>query len=322
MKDKIIYLTYQTFPSDTANTIQTIDNAKYMKRKGYDITIIFPLRSKFSTDDTNKIKKHYDFSEDIEFEGVKHNLPFGKYKLFEKYFPLNVKMNKQGYEDVALVLQKGTTPISPHQFEDLANEMGAVVLDVRHQDEFAKKHIPRSIFIGIDGGFAPWVGTLIGDVKQPILLVTPEGLEEETVTRLARVGFDNTLGYLEGGIAAWDAAGKEFDEVESHTAHELKSHLLKEKSVIVFDVRQEGEYISQHMSIAKHSPLNYINDYFDTFPKDKTFYIHCAGGYRSMIAASILKSRGVHNFIDVAGGFKAIQEAAIDTTDYICPTTN
>lgn len=239
-----------------------------------------------------------------------------------QYFPLNVKMNKQGYEDVALVLQKGTTPISPHQFEDLANEMGAVVLDVRHQDEFAKKHIPRSIFIGIDGGFAPWVGTLIGDVKQPILLVTPEGREEETVTRLARVGFDNTLGYLEGGIAAWEAAGKELDQVESHTAHELKSHLLKEKSVIVFDVRQEGEYISQHMSIAKHSPLNYINDYFDTFPKDKTFYIHCAGGYRSMIAASILKSRGVHNFIDVAGGFKAIQEAAIDTTDYICPTTN
>ena len=239
-----------------------------------------------------------------------------------QYFPLNVKMNKQGYEDVALVLQKGTTQISPHQFEDLANEMGAVVLDVRHQDEFAKKHIPRSIFIGIDGGFAPWVGTLIGDVKQPILLVTPEGLEEETVTRLARVGFDNTLGYLEGGIAAWEAAGKELDQVESHTAHELKSHLLKEKSVIVFDVRQEGEYISQHMSVAKHSPLNYINDYFDTFPKDKTFYIHCAGGYRSMIAASILKSRGFHNFIDVAGGFKAIQEAAIDTTDYICPTTN
>ena len=239
-----------------------------------------------------------------------------------QYFPLNVKMNKQGYEDVALVLQKGTTPISPHQFEDLANEMGAVVLDVRHQDEFAKRHIPGSIFIGIDGGFAPWVGTLIGDVKQPILLVTPDGREEETVTRLARVGFDNTLGYLKGGIAGWEATRNELDQVESDTAQELKSHLLKEKSVVVFDVRQESEYISQHMPNAKNSPLNYINDYFDTFPKDKKFYIYCAGGYRSMIAASILKRRGVHNFINVAGGFKAIQKAAIDTTDCICPTTN
>ncbi|MGA1029768.1 MAG: MBL fold metallo-hydrolase [Flavobacteriaceae bacterium] len=238
-----------------------------------------------------------------------------------QYFPLNVKMNKQGYEDVAEVLKKGTTPIGAQQFEELANEMGAIVLDVRHQDEFAKKHIPRSIFIGIDGGFAPWVGALVGDVKQPLLLVAPEGREEETVTRLARVGFDNTLGYLEGGIAAWEAAGKETDHVESQTAIVLKEALAKNAELPVFDVRKKGEYQSQHIPNATHTPLDYLNDHLNAFPAQEQFYIHCAGGYRSMIAASILKSRGIHNLIDVSGGFKAIQEAAIETTEYICPTT-
>lgn len=238
-----------------------------------------------------------------------------------QYFPLNVKMNKYGYEDVAEVLKKGTTPIGPQQFEELADEMGAIVLDVRHQDEYAHKHIPRSIFIGIDGGFAPWVGALIGDVKQPLLLVAPKGREEETVTRLARVGFDNTLGYLEGGIAAWEAAGKETDCVESQSALNLKKALEKKTPLAVFDVRKTGEFQAQHLLNAIHTPLDYLNDHLSEFPAIEPFYIHCAGGYRSMIAASILKSRGIHNLIDVKGGFNAIEQAGIETTAYVCPTS-
>jgi len=238
-----------------------------------------------------------------------------------QYFPLNVKMNKYGYEDVAEILKKGTTPIGAQQFEELANEMGAIVLDVRHQDDYAQKHIPRSIFIGIDGGFAPWVGALIGDVNQPLLLVAPEGREEETVTRLARVGFDNALGYLDGGIAAWEAAGKETDQVEGQNATDLKKALEQEKPAAVFDVRKIGEFQSQHLPEAVHTPLDFINEHLSNFPENEPFYIHCAGGYRSMIAASILKSRGIHNLIDVKGGFKAIEDAGIKTTEYVCPST-
>jgi hydroxyacylglutathione hydrolase len=238
-----------------------------------------------------------------------------------KYFPLNVKMNKYGYEDVAEVLKKGTAPIGPQQFEELANEMGAIVLDVRHQDEYAQKHIPRSVFIGIDGGFAPWVGTLIGDVKQPLLLVTPKGREEETVTRLARVGFDNTLGFLEGGIAAWEAAGKETDFVVSQSALNFKNALEKKTPPAIYDVRKTGEFQAQHLPNASHTPLDFLNDHLNKFPKNESFYIHCAGGYRSMIAASILKSRGIHNLIDIKGGFAAIEQAGIETTAYVCPTS-
>ncbi|MFD2564329.1 MBL fold metallo-hydrolase [Aquimarina rubra] len=237
-----------------------------------------------------------------------------------QYFPLNVKMNKEGYEDIEEVLERGTKPLSPEEFEMLANETGAVVLDVRHQNEYVKGHIPRSIFIGIEGGFAPWVGALIADVEQPILLVAPEGKEEETITRLSRVGFDKTLGYLEGGIEAWKKAGKDYDAISSITAEELKNKLNTEE-VAVFDVRKESEFVAEHLDKAKNSPLDFINDHLNDFPEDKSFYIHCAGGYRSVIAASILKSRGIHNLIDVAGGFSAMKEAGIETTDYVCPST-
>ena len=228
------------------------------------------------------------------------------------YFPLNVKMNKEGYDDITEVLNRGTKPLSADEFEALANSTGAVVLDVRHQKDFMEAHIPRSIFIGIDGGFAPWVGAMIADVKQPILLVTPEGREEETVTRLSRVGFDNTLGYLQGGMGAWSAAGKEVDGMESISAETLKEAL--EQDAPVFDVRKDSEWEGSHLPSATHTSLENINDYLLKFPKDKTFYVHCAGGYRSVIAASILKARGIHNVVDVAGGFAAIKQAEISVT--------
>ena len=235
------------------------------------------------------------------------------------YFPLNVKLNKEGYEDIDQIIARGSHSMSPVEFEEAANETGALILDVRTQSEFAKGHIPRSIFIGLDGGFAPWVGSLIGDVQQPILLVTPEGRETETITRLSRVGFDNTIGYLNGGFDSWIKAAKEYDVVSSIPADTFKELLVENKNV--FDVRKSGEYLSEHVQEAVNTPLDYLNNHLEEFPEDGTFFVHCAGGYRSMIAVSILKSRGIHNLIDVQGGFKAIKEAGISVTDYVCPST-
>lgn len=236
-----------------------------------------------------------------------------------QYFPLNVKMNKEGYDDIGDVLQRGTVALSPEAFEAAANETGAVVLDVRHQNDFAKAHVPRSIFIGLNGSFAPWVGALIADVKQPILLITPEGKEEETITRLSRVGFDGTIGYLDGGLAKWIAAGKETDSVRSISADSFKKYV--EDGEPIFDVRKESEFTAEHVDNAHLTPLDFLNDHLAEFPSEQTFYVHCAGGYRSMIAASILKSRGIHNLVDIAGGFGAIKKAGIPTTDFVCPST-
>ena len=237
-----------------------------------------------------------------------------------QYFPLNVKMNKEGYEDVKKVLERGTRALSPAAFEAAANETGAIVLDVRHQDDFAKGHVPRSIFIGLNGSFAPWVGALIADVEQPILLVAPIGMEKEAVTRLSRVGFDGTLGYLDGGFDAWKNASMEYDTVSQVNADQLKKAIETEKPP-VFDVRKESEFLSEHIIDAVNTPLDYINDHLAKFPDNKLFYLHCAGGYRSMIASSILKSRGIHNFIDVKGGFAAIKEAGVPVTEFVCPTS-
>ena len=236
-----------------------------------------------------------------------------------QYFPLNVKMNKSGYDDVESVLSRGLNPLDPESFEILANEARALILDVRHQDEFVKGHVPQSIFIGLDGGFAPWVGALIGDVNQPMMIITPEGREEETITRLSRVGFDQTLGYLKGGIEAWKSSGKEYDMISGVNAKDLEK-LVKQEKVPVFDVRKENEYLSGHISSAQNTPLDFLNDYLDLFPKKNPFFIHCAGGYRSVIAASILKKRGIHNLIDVQGGFKKIKETEIELSDYIFPS--
>jgi hydroxyacylglutathione hydrolase len=237
-----------------------------------------------------------------------------------QYFPLNVKMNKSGYDDFDNVLSRGLNPLTPESFELLANEAEAIILDVRHQDEFVKGHVPRSVFIGLDGGFAPWVGSLIGDVNQPLLIIAPNGREEETITRLSRVGFDQTLGYLEGGFDAWKKSGKEYDMISGVTATDLEK-LAKEEKVAVFDVRKENEFVSEHITTAQNTPLDFLNDHLDQFPENSPFYIHCAGGYRSVIAASILKKRGIHNLIDIQGGFKAIKETKIELSDYVCPST-
>ena len=225
------------------------------------------------------------------------------------YFPLNAKMNKQGYEHLDSIIERACLPISAQDFEDLANKTGAIVLDVRNQLDFMQGHIPNSIFIGIDGGFAPWVGALIKDVKQPILLVAPENREEEVIMRLSRVGFDNTLGFLEGGIASWQSAGKEIDTMQTVSAKTLEDVL--EKGMPIFDVRKQGEFSAAHVPTASHTPLSFINDYLALFPDASPFYLYCAGGYRSVIAASILKSRGIHGGINVTGGFASIKEAAI-----------
>ncbi len=237
-----------------------------------------------------------------------------------QYFPLNVKLNKEGYDDIGNILERGTRALSPDAFEAAANETGAIVLDVRHESEFVKGHIPRSIFIGLDGQFAPWVGALIADVEQPILLITPKGREEETVTRLSRVGFDNTLGFLDGGFDAWKKAAKEYDSITAIDAKDLEQ-LLHEGPLPIFDVRRESEYNAEHIKGAINAPLDFLNDHLSELPKDKTFYMHCAGGYRSVIAASILKSRGIHNLIDITEGMDEVRKTDIPTTEYVCPST-
>ncbi|MEM0517290.1 MULTISPECIES: MBL fold metallo-hydrolase [Aequorivita] len=225
------------------------------------------------------------------------------------YFPMNVKMNREGYTNFNEVVSQGTTPLNPDDFEKIANQTGAVILDVRHQSAFIEGHIPRSIFIGLDGGFAPWVGALLANVEQEILLVVSPGREEEAVTRLSRVGFDRTLGYLNGGIEAWQNAGKEIDTLESVEADVFKEKL--ENNIPVFDVRNDGEFANGRIACATHAPLGFLNQYVSAFPDGNKCYLYCAGGYRSVIAASILKGRGIHNVVNVAGGFAAIKNVGI-----------
>ncbi|KEZ94128.1 MBL fold metallo-hydrolase [Nonlabens ulvanivorans] len=235
------------------------------------------------------------------------------------YFPQNVMMNIKGYESLDTVMDRATKALSPAAFEAAANETGAIILDVRSQEEFANGHIPRSIFVGLDGNFAQWVGSLIADVKQPLLLITTKGREKETLTRLSRVGFDQTIGYLKGGFEAWKQAAMEYDKVTSITVKQFEEE-QNERHLPVFDVRKESEFLSEHVVDAHNTPLDYINDHLASFPGN-TFFIHCAGGYRSLIAASILKSRGIHNLINVEGGFNAIKETDIAVTNYVCPST-
>lgn len=236
------------------------------------------------------------------------------------YFPQNVMMNIQGYESLDDVLEKSFKPLTPRELEAIANQSEALVLDVRHEDDFVKSHIPGSIFIGIQGGFAPWVGALIRDVKQPLLLVAPEGREEETITRLSRVGFDNSLGYLKGGIAAWKEAGFETDSIESISPEQFESE-ANENSIIV-DARKPGEFNAEHIENALNIPLDFVNEQLSEVPKEENFYLHCAGGYRSVIMASILKSRGYHNMINVEKGMAGIRKTDIKLTSFVCPSTN
>ena len=234
------------------------------------------------------------------------------------YFPLNVAMNKKGYDSIDDVMAKGMQALEPEAFETAAETTGAIILDTRTAAEFSQGFVPRSINIGLDGQFAPWVGAMIVDVKQPILLITDEGKEEETLTRLSRVGFDAVIGHLKGGFASWKSANKEIDTVNRITADTFKNEIQIGES-FVLDVRKESEYRAEHVEEAYNKPLDFINEWFmEMGNQNETFYVHCAGGYRSMIAASILKSKGIHNFKEVAGGFKAIAEAGVAKTDFVC----
>ncbi len=238
------------------------------------------------------------------------------------YFPANVLMNIKGYESIDKVLDKGLQALTPEAFEAAANETDALILDTRDAQTFAQGFIPNAINIGIDGSFAPWVGALIPDIRQAILLVADEGTAEEVVTRLARVGYDNAIGYLKGGMQAWTAAGKETDTIESVSADELADRLAQDPDLNILDVRKKSEHFSEHIIGSENIALDYINEHIAEVSKDKTYYVHCAGGYRSMIFNSILRARGYDNLIDVQGGFKAIKESGkFQVSDYVCPTT-
>ena len=238
------------------------------------------------------------------------------------YFPQNVMMNIQGYDSIDAVLERGIRPLSPVEFDAAANETGALILDTRDPEVFAKGFVPNSVNIGIDGSFAVWVGAMIPDVKQEILVITDEGKEEEVITRLARVGYDHALGYLKGGIEVWKGAGHEVDQITQVTAIELAKIKEQNSEINILDVRKNSEYLSEHVVDAENAPLDYLNDSMLKINRDKTYYVHCAGGYRSMIFTSALRARGFDNLIDIAGGFKAIKESEkYKVTDYVCPTT-
>jgi glyoxylase-like metal-dependent hydrolase (beta-lactamase superfamily II)/rhodanese-related sulfurtransferase len=238
------------------------------------------------------------------------------------YFPLNVMMNIEGYDSITDVLNRGTQALSPEAFEAAANETNALILDTRKPQDFAKGFVPNAINIGIDGSFAPWVGALIPDIKQEILLITEDGREEEVVTRLARVGYDHAIGYLKGGFDAWKDANKEVDSITSISAAQLAEAQKGNPEINIIDVRKGSEHLSEHILGAINAPLDYINESMLMVDKNKTYYVHCAGGYRSMIFTSVLRARGYHNLIDVDGGFKAIKESELfNVSDYVCPST-
>lgn len=235
------------------------------------------------------------------------------------YFGMNVMMNKNGYHSFDEVLSNGMQALVPQQFEEIAEASGALILDVRNNTDFAKGFIPQSVNIGLNGDFAPWVGALIAEVNQPILLVTEPGNEEEAVTRLSRVGFDHVLGFLKGGFDAWKNNGKEVDSVNRMSAAQFENE-IKDKDVKIIDVRKESEYAAEHVNGAYSKPLAYINEWIHTIQPEEHFYLHCAGGYRSMIAAAILQARGYRNFTEIEGGFKAVASTAIPKSDFVCQT--
>ena len=238
------------------------------------------------------------------------------------YFPQNVMMNIQGYDSIDEVLERGVRPLSPAEFEAAANETSALILDTRNAQEFAKGFIPNSINIGIDGSFAVWVGAMIPDLKQEILVVAEEGREEEVITRLARVGYDYSIGYLAGGFKSWKNEGSEVDAITSITVDELAKIKEGDPEIHILDVRKNSEFLSEHVLDAENAPLDYINESMVKVDKNKTYYVHCAGGYRSMIFVSTLKARGYDNLIDVAGGFKAIKDSGkLAVSAYVCPST-
>jgi len=236
-----------------------------------------------------------------------------------QYFAKNALLNKTGYDAFETILKTGNTALDPEEFEALANHEEALVLDVRTEHDFVKSHIPNSIFIGLNGSFAPWVGALITDLKQPIILVVPEGKAKEAVTRLSRVGYDNTLGYLSGGIQAWKASGKDTESINSISAEEFSEKGIENLNVL--DLRKDGEYKSTHLENAQHFALDFINDKMNVINKNKKYHLYCAAGYRSVIASSILKARGFNDLTNIEGGFEAIKKTSLPVSEYVCPST-
>jgi len=268
----------------------------------------------------NQKKTNYALKEDMTREEFVKEVTTGL-ATPPQYFGGNVKMNKEGYEDIDEVLKRGTVALKPDLFEDLVNTQGALMLDARAPQTFKDGFIPNSINIGVDGNFAPWVGALILDLKQPIVVITEKGGEEEVVTRLSRVGYDNTLGYLEGGVDSWKKANKEIDNIKSISAQQFEENL--KGNITVLDARKESEFFAEHIDGNNiiNFPLDFVNEKYNELDKNQEYYIHCAGGYRSMITSSILKARGFDKLIEVAGGFSKIRETNIKLTAYVCPTT-
>lgn len=234
-----------------------------------------------------------------------------------QYFPKNAMINKLGYDSIDEVMEKGLRAMSPDDIEEEMRQ-GAILLDTRKPQEFNQAFIPGSLYIGLDGSFAVWVGTLIKDLQQKIIVLADEGRESEAVLRLARVGYDNSIGYVDGGIDTWIKAGKPVDSITSISAEELQNAINAGKVEELLDVRKPSEYDAEHVETATNFPLDFINDHLNDLAKDKTYHIHCAGGYRSMIAASILRQQGYKNLIDIKGGFNAIAETGIPKTAFVC----
>lgn len=238
-----------------------------------------------------------------------------------QYFAKNVMMNKTGYDNINNVLKKGNVPLDIVRFEAMASHEGALILDTRHQNDFVRGFIPNSVFIGIDGRFAPWIGTLITDIKQPIIIVADKGKTEEVVLRLSRVGYDNSLGYLEGGFETWKTANKSVDTIESIPATKMLDRIKTEEKITILDVRKSSEYAVNHVNGSSTFPLDYINEGMSKVNKDENYMLYCLSGYRSVIAASILKARGFQNLVNIQGGFKAISKTEIEVTDFVSPST-
>ncbi len=268
----------------------------------------------------NQKQFNYALREDMTREAFIRELTAGLMPP-PQYFAKNAKLNKSGYGSFTQVLEKGAVPLDPEAFEAMVENEGALVLDTRNEQVFKDGFIPNSIFIGLDGSFAPWVGALIVDLQQPIVFLTEEGREEEVVTRLARVGYDHTLGYLKGGIEAWKAAGKEVDQIESIPVAAFIQRQRDGQAPHVLDVRKPTEFLSQHLIEAENFPLDFINANMDKLNRQETYYLHCKGGYRSMITASILKSRGFENIVDIQGGWNELEPSEAAKTEYVCPTT-
>jgi len=269
----------------------------------------------------NQKKTNYALREDMTRDEFIKEVLSGL-KTPPQYFPNNVKMNKGINLSIDEIVTKGTTPLSPEVFSGMSNQPEVLVIDTRSKDAYTNEGtVPGAWFIGIDGSFAPWVGTLITNIGQKIIFIADDGREQEVVTRFSRVGYDNTAGFLQGGIKNWLTAGYSVDKVDSLSASEFSKKFNAEELEVVLDVRKETEYLSEHIIGATNFPLDFINGNSGIIDSNKDYYLHCKSGYRSLIAASIFKANGIKNVTDIRGGYQDIRETGVALSDYVCPTT-